>query len=128
MIQYIAVDFDSTLVEHVYPQIGDEVPYAIDTLKKYQEMGIKIILFTMRSGKELEEAIAWCKERGLEFYSINTNPAQRYWTSSPKCYANLFVDDASVGCPLIHEEGKRAYVDWKKVDEIIEERIKNNEY
>ena len=124
---YICCDFDGTLCEHVYPQVGEEVPKAFDYCKKYQEAGIKLILFTMRSGKELEEAVEWCKERGLEFYGINTNPTQKFWTKSPKAYGNLYMDDAAAGCPLIKEDGKKAYVDWDKINEIVVERIKENE-
>jgi hydroxymethylpyrimidine pyrophosphatase-like HAD family hydrolase len=145
----ICVDFDGTLCEHVYPEIGKEVPKAFEYLKKYQKAGAKIILFTMRSSKPynqkivsidpntneetieyvdrdcLQEAVDWCKKNGLEFYGVNSNPTQKYWTRSPKAYGQLYVDDAAVGCPLIYEEGKRPYVDWESVDKIIENRIKS---
>ena len=67
----IAVDFDGTIVEHRYPSIGKELPFAIETLLKLKEDGHRLILWTVREGKYLDEAIAFCRERGLEFYAIN---------------------------------------------------------
>lgn len=120
---YFCVDFDGTICKHIFPRIGDEVPNAIKYLKRYQELGVKLILFTMRSDESLAEAVAWCKEKGLEFYGINRNPAQYSWTKSPKAYGNLYIDDAAVGCPIIIEEGGREYVDWDKMNAILMERI-----
>ena len=67
----IAVDFDGTICKHQYPQIGPEIPFAIDTLKKLQEDGHKLILWSVRQGDLLDEAVEWCKERGLTFYAVN---------------------------------------------------------
>ena len=67
----IAVDFDGTIVEHDYPRIGKEIPFAIDTLKMLRQEQYRLILWSVREGKLLEEAVAWCKERGLEFYAVN---------------------------------------------------------
>ena len=69
----IAVDFDGTIVEHRYPQIGKEIPFAIDTLKMLQREGHWLILWSVREGKLLEEAVEWCKARGLEFYAVNSD-------------------------------------------------------
>lgn len=69
----IAVDFDGTIVQHRYPRIGKEVPFAIDTLKRLQEEHHLLILWTVREGELLEEAVAFCRERGLEFYAVNAN-------------------------------------------------------
>jgi len=115
---YIAIDFDGTLVEHKYPQIGIELLKAFQTLKELQKNGHKLILLTMRSGKELKEAIDYCKERGITFWSINENPTQSGWTESKKVYANLYIDDAALGAPLIYL-GHRAYVDWDKVRQLL---------
>lgn len=115
----ICVDFDGTLSIHEYPNIGKEVPLAIETCKKLQKLGYKLILYTMRDGKELEEAIAWCKERGLEFWDHNNNPQQHTWTQSRKVYAILYIDDAAYGCPLIYPEDSRPYVDWSGVLDYI---------
>jgi len=108
----IAVDFDGTIVEHKFPEIGKEVPASTRTLKELQERGHRIILWTMRSGSTLQEAIDWCAHRGLYFYSVNQNPNQNSWTQSPKAYAHIYIDDAALGCPLTHHKGQRPYVDW----------------
>jgi hydroxymethylpyrimidine pyrophosphatase-like HAD family hydrolase len=117
----IAVDFDGTLVEHKYPNIGNEVPLAFDTLKKLQSLGIRLILLTMRGGKELFEAVEYCKDRDIEFWAVNENPEQLIWTNSPKVYADLYVDDAGFGCPTrpASEEGLRAVVDWGIVQTVL---------
>ena len=67
----IAVDFDGTIVEHRYPRIGKEIPFATDTLKLLQQDQHRLILWSVREGELLEEAVAWCKERGVEFYAVN---------------------------------------------------------
>ena len=67
----IAVDFDGTIVEHRYPRIGEEIPFAIDTLKLLQQEKHRLILWSVREGALLDEAVEWCKARGLEFYAIN---------------------------------------------------------
>ena len=69
----IAVDFDGTIVEHKYPEIGKERPFAIATLKKLQAERHLLILWTVREGQLLNDAIAFCRERGLEFYAVNAN-------------------------------------------------------
>lgn len=111
----IAVDFDGTLVKHEYPRIGEEIPGAVDTLKALQEKGAKLILHTMRCDISLDQALEWCKERGLHFWAVNDNPGQKHWTGSRKIYATHYIDDAGVGCPLIYPEGERPYVDWHVV-------------
>ncbi len=96
----IAVDFDGTIVEHKYPEIGREIPFAIETLKKLQhEHHHRLILWTVRAGKELEEAIEFCRARGLEFYSHNCNfPAEELENNtSRKLGVDLFIDDRNLG-------------------------------
>lgn len=111
----IAVDFDGTIVEHDYPRIGEEAPFAISVLKELIDNGIKIILYTMRSGDTLKEAVDWLTERGIELYGINENPTQKTWTDSPKPYADIYIDDAALGCPLTKSPNFRWVVDWEKV-------------
>lgn len=120
----IAVDFDGTIVEHEYPIVGKPVPGAIETLKKFQELGCKIILFTMRSGRELQQAVEYCEAVGIKLYGINSDPDQKGWTSSPKAYANCYVDDAAIGCPLLESKcmGARPYVDWPNVAILLMEK------
>ena len=96
----IAVDFDGTIVEHCYPAIGPEKPFAIDTLKYLSAKRHKLILWTVREGELLDEAVAYCKSRGLEFYAINKNYPEEKPTHegySRKLQADLFIDDRNLG-------------------------------
>ena len=113
---YIAIDFDGTCVTHDYPRIGKDIN-AVNVLKKLVTNGHKLILNTMRSGKELKEAINWFKENDIELYGANENPTQKRWTNSPKVYAHLYIDDAALGCPLKMDLSisDRPFVDWEAV-------------
>jgi len=95
----IAVDFDGTIVEHRYPAIGRELPFAIETIKKLQQKQHQIILWTFRAGKPLDEAVNYCKKRGIEFYAVNNSyPEEEYDESiSRKINADLYIDDRNVG-------------------------------
>lgn len=118
----IAIDFDGTCVTHEYPDTGKEIG-AYPVLKKLVEKGHNLILFTMRSGAGLENAIQWFLTNGIKLHGIQYNPTQALWTSSNKCYAQLYIDDAALGCPLIYPiGGKRPYVDWKEVEKILTEK------
>ena len=113
---YIAIDFDGTCVTHDYPRIGKEIG-ATKVLKRLVEAGHKLILNTMRSDKELQDAVNWFKKNGIELYGVNENPTQKRWTNSPKVYAHMYIDDAAFGCPLINapELSNRQFVDWDSV-------------
>ena len=113
---YIAIDFDGTCVTHDYPRIGKEIG-ATEVLKRLVEAGHKLILNTMRSDKELQDAVNWFKKNGIELYGVNENPTQKRWTNSPKVYAHMYIDDAAFGCPLINapELSNRQFVDWDSV-------------
>jgi hypothetical protein len=96
----IAVDFDGTIVTHEYPKIGKELPFAIDALRRLQlNPENLLILWTVREGAELEEAVEYCKNRGLEFYAINNNyPEETPDDLQPrKLKADLFIDDRNLG-------------------------------
>ncbi len=96
----IAVDFDGTIVEHKYPQIGREIPLAIKTLKRLQSDGHILILWTVRSGKLLEDAITFCKQQGIEFYAVNCNYPEETESNIIQCRkinVDLFIDDRNVG-------------------------------
>ena len=67
----IAVDFDGTIVEHRSPRIGEEIPFGTATLKMLIIERHRLILWAVREGKLLEEAVEWCRERGVEFYAVN---------------------------------------------------------
>lgn len=112
----IAIDFDGTCVTHEYPEIGRDLG-ATTTLKTLVDNGHKLILLTMRSGKTLEDAKHWFEDRGINLYGINENSSQKRWTESPKVFANLYIDDANLGTPLIKNSmaSDRPYVDWKLV-------------
>lgn len=114
----VAVDFDGTIVKHKYPDLGEPIPEAIETLRWFQEHHVSIVLWTMRSGKYLLEALEYLEENGIVLFGVNTNPEQHTWTESPKAYAQIYIDDAAFGCPLIRDPGEtRGYVDWKLVQE-----------
>ena len=96
----IAVDFDGTIVRHRYPKIGDEPPFATETLRMLIREGHRLILWTVREGKLLDEAIEWCRDRGVEFYAINRDFPEEDATGSAfsrKPKAHLFIDDLSFG-------------------------------
>lgn len=121
----IAVDFDGTIVDHRFPDIGEPVPWAFYWLDALQRAGAKLILYTMRSdgqvdGDVLTKAVAFCRENGIEFYGVNRDPDQDAWTSSPKAFAHVYIDDAAMGCPLIENPraSGRPMVDWEKVGPI----------
>ena len=80
----IAVDFDGTCVEHLYPSVGPNVPYAVVSLKKLAADGHKLILYTMRSGEYLEHAERWFQLNHIALWAVNENPEQSEWTQSPK--------------------------------------------
>lgn len=135
----ICIDFDGTCVSHEFPKIGKDIG-AVPILKELVENGHRLILFTMRSDRKkkkkvggeeviveenvLTEALRWFEENGIPLYGVQKNPTQRFWTSSPKAYGHLYIDDANLGCPLIENdpESERAYVDWAKVREILVEK------
>ncbi|MFO8236364.1 MAG: hypothetical protein R6U04_13285 [Bacteroidales bacterium] len=95
----IAVDFDGTIVKNKYPQIGKPKIFAFETLKELQKNGHFLILWTFRSGKELEEAVDFCKSNGIEFYAVNKNyPEEQYDdTISRKIDADIYIDDKNLG-------------------------------
>jgi len=96
----IAVDFDGTIVEHRYPEIGREIPFAIDTLKMLTKEGHRLILWSVREGHLLEEAVKWCRERGLEFYAVNKDypeESREDKNYSRKLKVEMFIDDRNVG-------------------------------
>lgn len=113
----IAVDFDGTVVTHDYPRIGEDAG-AAPVLKELTDNGCRLILLTMRSGKLLDEAVEWFRRRGLPLYAVNANPRQHAWSSSPKIYADLYIDDSNLGCPLKFIDGeKRPVADWTRIRE-----------
>lgn len=96
----IAVDFDGTIVEDKYPQIGKPMMFAMETLSKFQEDGHRLILWTYRSGRALTEAVEFCREHGIEFYAVNSSYPEEdfdHTQSSRKIHADVFIDDRNFG-------------------------------
>lgn len=115
----IAIDFDGTCVAHSYPDIGRDIG-AQKVLRRIIKNGGNLILFTMRSDDRLEEAVHWFDENRISLYGIQRNPTQGSWTSSPKCYARYYIDDAAIGCPLLHGlNDERPFVDWNSVELLL---------
>ncbi len=119
----IAVDFDGTIVEHRYPQIGKEIPFAIATLKKLQAERHQLILWTVREDDLLEEAIAYCQRRGLTFYAVNANHPDERAEEAPllpcrKLRADLFIDDRNLG----------GLPDWGAIYEMVHNRWSYDRY
>lgn len=134
----ICIDFDGTCVSHEFPKVGKDIG-AVPVLKELVINGHQLILWTMRSdivnptggdnelhlesGNYLTDAINWFKENDIPLYGIQSNPTQHTWTTSPKAYAQLYIDDAALGCPLAFnsELSERPYVDWKHVIQYLQE-------
>lgn len=95
----IAVDFDGTIVEHMYPEIGKEKLFAFRTLKELEKKGAVLILWTFRAGKELDEAVEYCRNNGIEFYAVNKSYPEEIFdeTISRKIDADIFIDDRNIG-------------------------------
>ena len=97
----IAIDFDGTIVTHAYPGIGKPIPFAIETLKRLQQVDHhQLILWSCREGELLQEAIDYCRARGLEFYAVNSDypgdePVEGM--NARKLHVDLFIDDRNLG-------------------------------
>lgn len=128
----IVIDFDGTVVTHDFPKVGEEIG-AVPVLKDLVANGHRLILFTMRSdrrkaggvkdgtildvaGNFLTDAVNWFKDRDIPLYGIQKNPGQKKWTTSPKAYGQLMIDDAALGCPLVYGHHLRPYVCWRTVE------------
>jgi hypothetical protein len=134
----INIDFDGTCVTHDFPEIGKSIG-AEKVLKRLVDNGHQLILFTMRSDKTvansvirttkknvnsklLTEAVYWFKQNDIPLYGIQTNPTQKNWTTSPKSYADLTIDDSAFGCPLKMDlsMSPRPFVSWDLIEEGLE--------
>lgn len=116
----IAIDFDGTIVEHRYPKIGPEIPFATETLKMLIRDQHKLILWTVREGELLKEAVEWCREQGVEFYAVNRDYPEETADDrgySRKLKVDLFIDDRNLG----------GLPDWGDIYRMITERLTNEE-
>lgn len=97
----IAVDFDGTIVEHRYPEIGEEIPFAVETLRMLIQDRHKLILWSVREGELLDEAVEWCRKRGIEFYAVNRDYPEETIQNNPhftrKLKVDVFIDDRNLG-------------------------------
>lgn len=120
---FIAIDFDGTCVTNDYPNVGEDIG-AVPVLLELVKKGHKLILLTNRSGAELKDAEVWFQAYGIPLFGVNKNPIQWKFSKSPKVYANLYIDDASLGCPLKEDNtlSKKPFADWKKIKELLEEK------
>ena len=142
----IIIDFDGTVVTHEYPAIGKSIG-AEPVLKELVAAGHNLILFTMRSnigqvlllpsdgienvsGDFLNDAVKWFEENGIPLYGVQVNPTQHTWTTSPKAYGQIIIDDAALGCPLTNYfpnnslnvlDNIRPFVNWTKAREKLVE-------
>ena len=135
----IAIDFDGTCVTHEFPEVGKDIG-AQSVLMRLFEAGHELILYTMRSdrpeggdtgddtiedvtGMFLMDAIDWFNKNEIPLYGIQTNPTQKQWTTSPKCYAELYIDVAALGCPLIYDEkiSNNPFADWNRIEAMLED-------
>lgn len=123
----IAVDFDGTIVTHCYPAIGEEIPFAIETLKMLAKDGHQLILWSVREGKLLQEAVDWCKERGLEFWAVNRDyPEEEFANNnhfSRKLKVDMFIDDRNIGGLLEWGQVYHMIHDHYSLKDIIQEKI-----
>lgn len=128
----IVIDFDGTVVTHDFPKVGKDIG-AVPVLKEMVNNGHNLILFTMRSdvakpyskspeiitesGNYLTDAINWFADNNIPLYGIQKNPTQHTWTTSPKAYGQIIIDDAALGCPLINDPSihSRPFVNWEAI-------------
>jgi len=126
----IAVDFDGTIVEHAYPKIGRPVPFAIDVLKKLQqEERHTLLLWTVREGKLLAEAVDYCSKNGLNFYAVNKNyPDEEEGEAPRKLIADLFIDDKNIGglpdWGIIYKAIRSGSTDFQSIDDYVSDNNK----
>lgn len=113
----IAVDFDGTIVEDAYPKIGKPNLFAFETLKKLQDEGHRLILWTYRCDNRLDEAVKFCESNGIFFYAVNSSfPEEKYSDDvSRKIHADLFIDDRNIG----------GFVGWGEIYQMLTNSNKN---
>ncbi|MCL1933442.1 MAG: hypothetical protein FWF53_06505 [Candidatus Azobacteroides sp.] len=121
----IAVDFDGTIVEHAYPKIGKPIPFAIDVLRKLQnEEHHLLVLWTVREGRLLDEAVNYCSKNGITFYAVNKNyPEEEPGDTSRKLTADIFIDDKNIGglpdWGIIYKAILSGNNDFRNIDDYI---------
>lgn len=126
----IILDFDGTCVTNDFPRIGKEIG-AIPVLKRLQERGHKIVLFTARAddmdneffqGNFLTDAVNWFTENGIKLYGINNNPDNDDLGYTRKVTGDVVIDDMAIGAPLTtnHHISAKPFIDWDNVEYILD--------
>jgi hypothetical protein len=131
----ICIGFDGCCVKDAYPRIGDEIG-AVPVLRKLTETGHRLILSTVRCGIRrvnpkakhdkqhnrtvLKEALLWFDANNIPLWAVNTNPEQRGWSSSNKIHADLYIDNKTIGAPLISPFDEKPFLDWNAIDTWLE--------
>ena len=120
----IAVDFDGTIVEHVYPRIGKPIPFALEVLKRLQqEDRHTLLLWTVREDELLEEALDYCSKNGVTFYAANKNYPEEEGATPRKLTADVFIDDKNIGglpdWGVIYKAIKSGSLDFRDIDDYI---------
>jgi len=111
----VAVDFDGTIAENDnFPAVGSPVPGALKWLTRFNDEGIDIILWTVRSAEALKLAENYMADAGIRLFGVNVNPDQSSFSTSPKVFADAYIDDRAIGAPLISFPSKPPFVDWGK--------------
>jgi len=108
----LAIDFDGTIVENKYPKIGEPMLFAFETLRELAKERHNLILWTYRAGAELDEAVAYCRKNGVEFYAVNKSfPDEKFdeQTTSRKILADIYIDDRSIG----------GFLGWSKIWQLL---------
>lgn len=107
----VAIDFDGTIVKDEYPKIGQPQLFAFETIKKMEQKGYRLILWTLRDGKKLEEAVEFCLKNGVEFYAVNKNYPEEILEkrSIRKIHADIFIDDRNIG----------GFIGWGKIHQML---------
>lgn len=110
----IGIDFDGTCVTDLFPYVGDNIG-AASVLRKLADKNL-LILYTVRDGKYLQDAVDWFRYNRIDLYSVNYNPEPV--SSSPKVYCDYYIDDRNIGTPLTD----KGYVDWNKMLELLRQK------
>jgi len=122
MNKIIAIDFDGTIVKHMYPGIGESNQNVLDAIFEEKSKGSKFILWTCRGGEKLEEAVEWCKSQGIEFDAINEDvqevkESEFGATKSIKVYADEYWDDKNLELKSINKD---RHDEARKIKEMLE--------
>jgi hypothetical protein len=120
----VGLDFDGVVAKHAgpgkFPLVGEEIAGAVETVNRLADMGHKIHINTVRDKEAFENAKRWCIDKKLKIYSYQVNPAQKRFSNSPKMYAHIYIDDASLGAPVhVDPISDRYYYDWIRAEDML---------